>query len=302
MKKFKLGTAIVAIVVVAGTMFYACKKDVIQNEQVLDRNVMKSTGNYQQPTQIVDINTFITVGTVRYPVVGSAVVGNYNGQIYECNVEWTMQVANEDFTMRLNAMLKPEYNDITTFVAPAMDNYIITVTNPDMLTDESNANLWANMVDIVNENVVIETKPFSGTLKEYIYSSNETSDMFFYEEHIHNIIDNIDVVKSCLAEKKYEDMENAKFYFKHGRNGCPLALGICIIFGVDMNDDFNVHITMHQEKLLVFPIDEFDNGITSDGYFPIFEDYDWDGIILKAGIYKAYRDTNGKRGIAIDIY
>ena len=156
MKKLKLVTAIVAIVVVAGTVFYACKKDVIQKEQAIERNVMKSTGNYQQPTQIVDINTFITVGTVRYLVVGNAVVGNYNGQIYECNVEWKMRVANEDFSMFLNAKLKPEYHDITTFVAPVMENYIITVTNPNMVTDESNANLWAKMVDIVIDNVVIE--------------------------------------------------------------------------------------------------------------------------------------------------
>lgn len=46
-----------------------------------------------------------------------------------------------------------------------------------------------------------------------------------------------------------------------------------------------------------------DNGLTSDGYLPIFEDlYVEDGKVIKAGIYKAFRDeATGTIAVAIDL-
>jgi len=148
--------AMIAIAVVGSGVFHGCKKDTEQTE--LLPKTQKLMGSCQTP-QIVPISTVIMVGTVEYPVVGTAIVGNYDGRIYECNVSWVISptVEGDDvFTMSLNATLKPEYHDIMLNFEPIMDNYIITITNPDMITAESIHGLWTRIVEICNANVVID--------------------------------------------------------------------------------------------------------------------------------------------------
>ncbi len=130
-------------------------------------------GNYQQPTQIVEIHTVINVGEAGYPISGNAVVGNYDGRIYECDLIGVIHVVETDevFAVHLTAVLKPEFEDIMIDVEPVMENYIITVngipfnqdfilifpintsfieiTYPDIL------NLWAEIVEICTTNTVI---------------------------------------------------------------------------------------------------------------------------------------------------
>ena len=108
------GIAIVATVIVAGSIFYACKKDrdgLIPKEQ---------KSSYFQPVQDIAIHTFIEIEGVDYPVVGNAVAGNYNGQIYECNLTWIIPVASGDFSMNLVAKLKPQFHGSTTVVEPVI--------------------------------------------------------------------------------------------------------------------------------------------------------------------------------------
>ena len=266
MRKTRLLLGLTALGLIAGVgIFHACKKDANEYPEVQKHKMM---GNYQQPTQVVDINTAIIVGNVEYPVVGSAVVGNYDGLIYECNVQWTMQAegATEYLTMLLNAALKPEYHDIAIDVEPTMDNYVITVTNSDMITTESLSNLWANIVAECEANTVIvendeefydENGSFLLTLNGYIKFCAEPEEMDFFANH--SITDNTQVVASFLSDNSIEDGTTSKLYFKHGRDiPCSLALGLCVILSADIDiiigNDFNCYVTEYQNKYLIFPI------------------------------------------------
>ena len=112
-------TAILASVVA----FDACKKD--PAEQSLSA---KAEGSYQQPVQNIDIQTYIDIDGVEHLVVGEAVVGSYDGRIYECEATWTMQVtADSAIAMVLHAVLKPELDDMTIVVEPVMESYEISI-------------------------------------------------------------------------------------------------------------------------------------------------------------------------------
>jgi hypothetical protein len=157
---------IIAIAIVGSSAFYGCKKDTVETSQ--KELSIKKTGS----TQIVDINTVIMVGTVEYPVVGTAVVNNHNRTIYNVNVEWTIQLTGTDVsTNALNAVLKPEYEGVTDPIVPVMDNYIITVTNPNMITAESLHSLWVRIVGICNSSVTVGY-PFvlPETMRPYQYA------------------------------------------------------------------------------------------------------------------------------------
>ncbi len=175
MKKIKYIIATIFIVAIGTTIFWACQKenDKIYNPKNNSIKNQKSMGNYQQPTQIVEIHTVINVGEAGYPISGNAVVGNYDGRIYECDLIGVIHVVETDevFAVHLTAVLKPEFEDIMIDVEPVMENYIITVngipfnqdfilifpintsfieiTYPDIL------NLWAEIVEICTTNTVI---------------------------------------------------------------------------------------------------------------------------------------------------
>ncbi len=175
MKSIKYLLATLLVVVVGMGMFWACKKenDKIYNSKNNSIKNQKSIGNHQQPTQIIEIHTVMSVGEADYPISGNAVVGNYDERIYECNLTGVIHVVETDevFSVHLTAVLKPEFEDIMIDVEPIMENYIITVngmpfnqdfilifpintsfieiTYPDIL------NLWAEIVEICTTNTVI---------------------------------------------------------------------------------------------------------------------------------------------------
>ncbi len=177
-KKIKYIIATIFIVAIEAGLFLACEKDTyksdaLQNGKLVDTKNHKSMGNYQQPTQIIEIHTVMSVGEADYPISGNAVVGNYDERIYECNLTGVIHVVETDevFSVHLTAVLKPEFEDIMIDVEPIMENYIITVngmpfnqdfilifpintsfieiTYPDIL------NLWAEIVEICTTNTVI---------------------------------------------------------------------------------------------------------------------------------------------------
>ena len=86
-----------------------------------------------------------------------------------------------------------------------------------------------------------------------------------------------------------------------GGSGCTKPLGICKI--IRDSEEANAEAIITGNKYVIFP-NSSDNGITSDGYLPIFEDLNVDeNLTIKNGIYKAYYDyEQGKyTAVALDI-
>ena len=176
---------------VSGVMFSSCRKDAEEMKSEHTRNL--KSGNYQQPTQNIDIITVITIDGVDYPVTGSAVVGSYDGRIYECNAAWTMFAGTD---VIFTATLKAQYHNIMIPVEPAIDNYTITVSNGLTETSAEIADLWASIVAFCNENVVlsdmfpiarltnaneIEHLFLQRDVQEYFASKNPNATLVFVE-------------------------------------------------------------------------------------------------------------------------
>jgi hypothetical protein len=159
LRKYTVGTLCFIIVGLGG--FYACKKDTDRTE--LLPKTQKSTGNYRQPTQIIDINTVFECNGVVYQVVGTAIVGNYDGRIYEFNVSWKMSTGSNAPTVRLTAAIKPEYVP----VEPVMDNYTITIIPANAPSAECISALWEHIVEVCNANTVLMDYPEEPT-EEYL--------------------------------------------------------------------------------------------------------------------------------------
>jgi len=146
-KKLSVILVVTLAIVIGAGVFYACQKDVAPTGKEV-----KSLGNYPQPTQIVDIATFINVENSIYPVTGSAIVGSYDGRIYECNLTWTDVV--------FNAILKSELYEVMIEVDSVWENYIITINaiNNAYVTSQSIEDLWGRVVAICN---VVISNPIS---------------------------------------------------------------------------------------------------------------------------------------------
>ena len=65
----------------------------------------------------------------------------------------------------------------------------------------------------------------------------------------------------------------------------------------------NATMYFYDGKCVIVPDSDSDNGLTSDGYLPIFRDIPIDDeLLVKEGIYKAYYDWDlEKYAIAVDI-
>lgn len=139
------------------------------------------------------------------------------------------------------------------------------------------------------------------TLDEFIQSVETEDERRFFAKH--NIIDNRKVASKVLNSAQLKaQKQKPRIKFKWGGSGCVNPIGICIIipFGVD---NPNAEVVIADGKYVVFPKTN-DNGITSDGYLPIYEDlYIDEATTIKAGIYMAnYDEQLGKyTAIALDI-
>ena len=145
---------------ISGVMFSSCRKDAEEMKSEQTRNL--KSGNYQQPTQDITILTTIIIGTVEYPVTGQAVVGSYDGRIYECTATWTMFAGtNDEVDVAFTATLKSEYHDIMIPIDPSvMSNYTITVTNGLTETSTVIVALWTSIVAFCETNVTLMSYPF----------------------------------------------------------------------------------------------------------------------------------------------
>ena len=181
-------TAIVAAMVVSGSIFYACKKDAEETEFINVKNLKSS--NYSQPTQDITISTYITMGTIDYLVTGQAVVGSYDGRIYECTATWTKFAGtNDEIDVVFTATLKTEHHNIMIPIDPSvMSNYTITVSNGLTETSTEIITLWSSIVAFCEANVTLMSYPFvlPADMAPYQYA--------IYLEDVEYLFDYIDAV------------------------------------------------------------------------------------------------------------
>ena len=120
------------------------------------------------------------------------------------------------------------------------------------------------------------------------------------------ITDNTKVAEKVLNSyqklKSANEVKRPKIKFRWGGSGCSRPLGICIIIPIGKLEA-NADALITDGKYVIIP-DNDDNGITADGYLPIFEDiYVDETTTIKAGIYTANYDEeqNKYSAIALDI-
>lgn len=141
------------------------------------------------------------------------------------------------------------------------------------------------------------------SLKEFAASVASEQEIAFFQNS--EIIDNKKSVKKAIFEKIFlkSEASRIKIKFKWGGSGCVNPIGICIIIPLPTSLEENAEFIETDGKFVVFPLTD-DNGITSDGYLPIFEDILIDeNTTIKAGIYTAYFDEqeNKYTAIALDL-
>lgn len=142
------------------------------------------------------------------------------------------------------------------------------------------------------------------SLSEFRASVESPEEVDFFNSHLP--IDHTDIARQAVRQHAFqkESTKPAKLRFKWGGSGCVRSFGICLIIPLPIADDkeANAQTIDLANKLIVMPSTD-DNGLTSDGYLPIFEDlYVEDGKVIKAGIYKAFRDeATGTIAVAIDL-
>ena len=216
MKKLKVFTVVALAAVMGAGIFYACQKDFAPTGKEV-----KSLGNYPQPTQIVDIATFIDVENSTYPVTGSAIVGSYDGRIYDCNLTWT------DFVF--NAILKPEFYDLMIPVEHVMENYTITMNaiNNAYVTSQSIEELWGRVVAICN---VVISNPISTIDYPFVLPTDEAPyEYAVYENDFDFLLEYILLGDSFI----FSINENGLIKY-----GLPSETEISVLFGT--NFPFNV--------------------------------------------------------------
>ncbi len=98
--------------------------------------------------------------------------------------------------------------------------------------------------------------------------------------------------------------------FKGG--GCNTPLGLCVILRKYDESFSNALVSYYQNKLIIMPM-KGENGLTNDGFLPIFSDVLIDSLtikelkldykFIKSGIYKANFDDKQKRyvGVTVDL-
>jgi len=159
MNRIKFTTTIIVSLFVGIGVFYACKKNSVSEEMQGKAMMSTSGGIYQQPVQNITVETNVNIGDADYTVKGYAIVGSYDGRIYECSATWKMQspgTVDNMCEITVTAKLNSEFYDVLTSAKPVMNKYNITITKPEMLTTKDKSRLWERIVQFCNENVVKE--------------------------------------------------------------------------------------------------------------------------------------------------
>ncbi|HXJ98130.1 MAG TPA: hypothetical protein VNJ50_04740 [Gelidibacter sp.] len=155
-----------------------------------------------------------------------------------------------------------------------------------------------NKEEVKVNKTTLENRP---SLDEFIQNAETEGETIFFKTH--EIIDNTKICHNALSEIQLKvdkpKKPKAKVKFKWGGTGCVNAIGICVIIPLlHENEDGNANISIYDEKLIL-TLESEDNGLTSDGFLPIYEDiFVDDSTTIEAGIYKA--DIEAK-AIALNI-
>lgn len=168
-----------------------------------------------------------------------------------------------------------------------------------------------------NSGTMSYKKPSLEEFKKYATSDGEKE--FFRNNKIKNLNNSmkkfIDLSKSKRSSDPNEIFPVARPRFKlfWGGSGCVNPIGGCIIIPlVNTNDSSNVDLVKVDNNLIIFPT-HVENGLTSDGYFPIYTDLDIPSEIvnelnlsyskIKSGIYQAYYDStqNKYSGVVVEL-
>jgi len=132
--------------------------------------------------------------------------------------------------------------------------------------------------------------------------TKEEKEFFINNKITDNRKDGEKVLNSYQKLKSANEVSRAKIKFKWGGSGCSRPLGICIIIPIGKLEA-NADALIKDGKYVIIP-DNDDNGITTDGYLPIFEDiYVDENTTIKAGIYTVNYDEeqNKYSAVALDI-
>ena len=147
------------------------------------------------------------------------------------------------------------------------------------------------------------------SLNEFKNSLITPDEHYFFQNT--NITDNTSVAKKLIKEKttkKTLSEAKIKVKFKWGKS-CVRSIGVCLIIPIDKKQSYSKQIStgnaegyLFDNKYIIIPLTD-DNGLTSDGYLPLYDDIAVDSsTTIKAGIYKAYYDSIQKKYIiALDL-
>lgn len=151
------------------------------------------------------------------------------------------------------------------------------------------------------------------SLKDFAAFVESEDEKVFFQKH--GIIDNTKTAEKAIFEKSIlkSEASGAWITFRWHGSGCVNPLGICIIIPApwytetkttnSYESERNASVYMVDGKYVIFPLTD-ENGVTKDGYLPIFDDiYVDENITIKAGIYKAYYDEFEEKytAIALDL-
>jgi len=140
------------------------------------------------------------------------------------------------------------------------------------------------------------------SLQEFENSVTTPEEKYFFQHT--KITDNSSIAEKLFNEKATTNTLAAfpiKVKFKWGK-GCVRAIGICVIIPIDKKQAYtqqtnsaNAEGYKIDNKYIIVPLTD-DNGLTSDGYLPLYDDIAVDeNTIIKAGIYRAYYDSTKKQ-------
>lgn len=159
-----------------------------------------------------------------------------------------------------------------------------------------------NKDKIIEQQTPIVSEKSNMSLNEFISTVESEEERAFFENH--EIINNRMICEKALKNFSSLKTEAAKprIKFKWGGNDCVNPIGICLIIPIG-HLEANAEAFVQDGKYIVIPSTE-DNGITNDGYLPIYEDvYVDENTTVKAGIYTAnYDSQTGKySAVALDV-
>ncbi|MBP6386316.1 MAG: hypothetical protein KA327_06795 [Pseudarcicella sp.] len=182
--------------------------------------------------------------------------------------------------------------------------------------------------DLITEkstnNITIEKKT---TLEEFKKLADSEPEKLFFESH--KIIDNTKLLKFSQnarigefieennentvtinsPEEDGEERRRVKVNFRWAGRGCSNSVGICVMIPIgprrisfEDSKELNFPVIKIKDKIAyITPLTD-DNGLTKDGYLPLYLDVSFDNFTLKAGIYKAkFNEITRKFTIPVDL-